>query len=224
MGEESEIQNNNHLALWDTRREANPIIQNADVKQRYVGFNNNGTKIVATSPLQSVVYDAKTAALIAYYNLNGKKLKEKLPVTKSSIEPDCLQFMPDGDVFVTGLMNAQVTFTDMENDECSFTFRTKTGNDDNDNVTAVAIRKDGKALASSLFMDGCVKIWDISKVKEELKARSAVPQKKVYYTIEGDQITADELAQEMLRHEAGISMIGNPLPPQRSHNPGCTLL
>lgn len=155
------------ISVWDLRKNQPVYHIQADISVDKIRYNTNGSRLVGAALGQLVAYNAQTAALISYYNLKGKRVKQ--PTTNLHVLADAIECMPENDTtFVVGLSDKKLLFCDTEDDSKSFSFDAVEGSD-SDDIDALAIHPNGKSMASGLFFGNCIQLWDIAAIKEEFK-------------------------------------------------------
>lgn len=166
------------ISWWDLRNASKSLCSTkTEVPLFDINYDNEGKQLVCSASSQFIIYGAN-AALIAYYTKYGKKSADNKPVhipTNKGIRyADSLQFMPgQSKAFVAGLDTGDLVVCDLENDKNSMHFTTL--HDDYEDIFALAIHPSGKSMMSSYLGNNEAYIWDISAIKEKVKAKLADP-------------------------------------------------
>lgn len=167
------------LSFLDRRNTDKPLHSiTTEVPLYDLNYDNEGKKLVCSASSQFIIYDAKDAALIAYYTKLGKKSPDNKPVhvpaNKGIRYADTLQFMPDqNDVFVAGLDTGDLVVCNLKNDNDSMHFA-KPHNECQD-IFALRISPDSRTMISSFYEADQLFVWDISAIEEKVKAKIAGP-------------------------------------------------
>jgi WD40 repeat protein len=133
-------------------------------------YNSTGTQLAISAAHQLILYNPKSAALLAKYTTRGKKilLNQALQgqLESTPFAADGLQFVPENDdILIAGLDNGEITFCDLE--QAGNTFNFKSASD----VKALAIAPDAKTIAAASWSDAKTTVWDLETTLKERAAK-----------------------------------------------------
>jgi WD40 repeat protein len=157
------------VRIWDTR--TNKVMHALKPKTHVfrAAYNSTGTQLAISAAHQLMLYNPKSAALLAKYTMRGKKTLINQALQESApFAADGLQFVPENDdILIAGLDNGQITFCDLDNEENTFSFKSAS------DVKALAIAPDAKSIAAASWSDAKTTVWDLEALlkKRAVKMR-----------------------------------------------------
>lgn len=154
------------VRIWDTR--ANKVVHALKPKTHVfrAAYNSTGTQLAISAAHQLMLYNPKSAALLAKYTTRGKKilLNQALQwqLESTPFAADGLQFVPENDdILIAGLDNGEITFCDLEREGNTFNFKSAA------DVRALAIAPDAKTIAAASWSDAKTTVWDLETLLKE---------------------------------------------------------
>ncbi len=164
------------VQVWDRR--ADKLRHIADFTTNFCSTNwSNDGKLVIGCPGYFAVCDAKAAAQLMYYNLQGKKIETPPVVNENTPSPQVLYFMSGEKMKVfNAAFYGNIFYCDFEDPLQSFDFPPVANS--NGNMCNIDISPSGKQLAVANFClsENGVEILDISQISLQKKALAEVKE------------------------------------------------